>query len=136
VFVVREKLAEQGLTPATIKLILPSWRQGIKVQYNFYLKKWLAYCNERALNIFSPSESEALEFLRVLYHKGLSYSAINTAQSAQSSVLLMGTDTPFGQLPIVKHFMKGIFELRPSFPKHKDIWDLHIVFWYRNMHPN
>ena len=52
------------------------------------------------------------------------------------TVLQMGTDTPFGQLPIVKHFMKGIFELRPSFPKHKDIWDLHIVFCYRNMHPN
>ena len=46
----------------------------------------------------------------------------------------MGTDTPFGQLSKVKRFMKGIFELRPSFPKHKNIWDLHVVFChFRNL---
>ena len=129
-FVVREKLADQGSTPATIEIILSSWRQDTKMQYNLHLKKWLAYCNERALNIFSTSVSEALEFLSVLYHKGLSCSAINTARSALSSVLLTGTDTSFSQLPIVKRFMNDIFKLIPSFPKHKDIWDLHIVYFY------
>ena len=79
VFVVRVKLAEQGFTPATFKTILSS----IKMQYNFYLEKWLVYCNERALNIFSPSVSEALEFLSVLYQNGPSY---RTARSALSPV--------------------------------------------------
>ena len=26
--------------------------------------------------------------------------------------------------------MKGIFELRPAFPRHKEIWDLNLVFDY------
>ena len=95
-FVVREKLTEQGFSPATIEIILSSWRKGTQRQYNLYLQKWLVNCNERAFNI-SRAVSEALEFLSFLYQKGLSYSAINTVRSALSSVLLMSTDTPFGQ---------------------------------------
>ena len=71
VFVVKEKLlaTEQGFSPATIEIFLLSWRQGTKMQYNLYFRKWLAYCNERSLNIFSPSVSEALDFPSLLYHK-------------------------------------------------------------------
>lgn len=57
-----------------------------------------------------------------------SYSAINTAKSALSSFLHLGTDISFGKLPIVKRFMKGIFEQRATFPRHQDIWDLNPVF--------
>jgi len=129
-FVVREKLTGQGFSPSTINIILSSWRKGTQSQYNSSLQKWLLFCREHHTSIFSPSVSEALDFLTSLYHKGLSYSAINTARSALSSVLLLGTDTPFGQLPIVTRFMKGIFELRPAFPRHKEIWDLNLVFDY------
>ena len=31
---------------------------------------------------------------------------------------------------MVKRFLKGVYELRPSFPKHKDIWDLKLIFDY------
>ena len=57
-----------------------------------------------------------------------SYSSINTAKSALSSFLQLDTDTSFGKLPIVKRFMKGVFEQRPTFPRHQDIWDLKPVF--------
>lgn len=35
---------------------------------------------------------------------------------------------PFGQLPDVKRFMKGIFELRPALPRYKSNWDVSLVF--------
>ena len=57
-----------------------------------------------------------------------SYSSINTAKSAHSSFLQLDTDTFFGKFPIVKRFMKGVFEQRPTFPRHQDIWDLKPVF--------
>ena len=37
---------------------------------------------------------------------------------------------PFGELPIVRRFMKGVYELRPTFPKHKEIWDVKILLYY------
>ena len=129
-FAIREKLTGQGFSPSTINIILSSWRKGTQSQYNSSLQKWLLFCREHHTSIFSLSVSEALDFLTSLYHKGLSYSAINTARSALSSVLLLGTDTSFSQLPIVTRFMKGIFELRPAFPRHKEIWDLNLVFDY------
>jgi len=43
---------------------------------------------------------------------------------------------PFGQLPIVKRFMKGIFELHPALPRYKSIWDVSIVFNYFRKRPS
>ena len=49
-----------------------------------------------------------------------------------SSILQLNINSsiPFGQLPIVRRFMKGLFELRPALPRYKSIWDLNIVFNY------
>ena len=35
----------------------------------------------------------------------------------------------------MKRFMKGIFELRPTFPKYKSIWDVNVVFEYMRTQP-
>ena len=52
-----------------------------------------------------------MSFLSELFHSSLSYSYINTARSVLYS-LLQSDDTPiaFGKFPIVKRFMKGVFE--------------------------
>ena len=79
----------------------------------------------------------ALDFLATLFHSGLSYSSINTARSALSSILQVNNNSlPFGQLPIVQRFMKGIYELRPSFPKYTSVWDLKIVLNYFRSQPS
>eukprot|EP00794_Sanderia_malayensis_P006608 gene6608-7357_t len=118
-FVVRQKLASQGLSFS---------------QYKTSLKKWIDFCENHAIHIFQPSVPKALEFLVTLFHNGASYSTVNTARSAVSSILLFGGETPFGQLPIIKHFMKGVYELRPNFPKQNDIWDLKVIFDYFRTH--
>jgi len=66
----------------------------------------------------------------MLYDCGLSYSSINTARSMLSSFLQTDTTLTFGQFPLVKRFMKGIFELRPALPRYKSTWDLSTVLNY------
>ena len=73
----------------------------------------------------------AVGLLSMLYGKGSSYSTINTALSMLSFILQFNSNLslPFGQLPVVKRFMKGIFEPRPALPRYKSIWDVSLA-WY------
>jgi len=34
----------------------------------------------------------------------------------------------FASIPIVKRFMRGVFQLRPSLPRYKSVWNVHSVF--------
>ena len=57
---------------------------------------------------------------------------MNTARSMLSSVLQLNINSslPVGQLPIVKRFMKGIYELCPSLPRYTAAWDLSTALNY------
>ena len=73
-------------------------------------------------------------FLMELYKAGLSYSTINTARSALSTVV----DIPnFGSNSIVSRFMKGVFETRKPAPKYTTVWDVSVVLRYlADLYPN
>ena len=62
----------------------------------------------------------------MLHESGLSYSTVNTARSMLSSVrqLNIHSSLPVGQLPIVKRFMKMIYELHPSLSRYTATRDL------------
>ena len=76
-----------------------------------------------------------MQFLSDMFHSGLSYSSINTARSVLSSLLYLDNSSiPFGQLPIAKRFMKGIFELCPSLPKYTTTWNVNLAFEYIRKH--
>ena len=81
--------------------------------------------------MFSPPLPLALSFLSALHKSGLSYSSINTTRSVLSSLLSWNDhQIPFGQLPIVKRFMKGVFESRPALPRYSSTWNVNDVFTY------
>ena len=127
----REKLQVKGFTKDTIDIILSSWRDGTKSQYQSVAKRWFEFCEKNECDAISPTLPLALGFLSELFNSGLSYSYINTARSALSSILCCNnTSIPFGQLPIVKRFMKGVFETRPSLPRYSSTWDINIAFNY------
>ena len=65
-----------------------------------------------------------MSFLSQLFHSGLSYSYNKTARSVLLYLLQLDGHIPFGQLPIVKRFMKGIFEKRPALPRYSSTWDV------------
>ena len=65
------------------------------------------------------------------------YSTVNTARSMLSFVLELNINSslPAGQLPIVKRFMKGIYELRPSLPRYTATWDFRTFAPIVSAHP-
>lgn len=72
-----------------------------------------------------------------LFQSGQGYSVLNTARSALSTFIVSPTGLTIGNSPLVKRFMKGVFELRPSIPRYKYIWDVSIVLnFIGNFYPN
>lgn len=66
----------------------------------------------------------------------IGYSSINTARSALSSVLTFNDCTTFGTHPLVKRFMKGVYEQRPTLPRYTSTWDVNIVLEFLRCLPN
>ena len=62
-----------------------------------------------------------LEFLVDLFDSGIVYSCINTARSALSAILCQNSAVTVGNSPIIKRFMKGVFQLRPTRPRYNFI---------------
>ena len=84
---VRGSFSHYHFTEEVTDILMVSWRRGTKKQYATYVKKWMAFCRERKINCSSPPLSDALQFLSGLFHKGLSYSTLNTARSALSTIV-------------------------------------------------
>ena len=80
------------------------------------------------------SVNEVLGFLHDLFTKGLSYSAVNSARSALSNYF-MGenlSDSEFSVAthPLIKRYMKGVFNSRSPSPRYSEIWDVQPVLSY------
>ena len=68
---------------------------------------------------------EFLDYLTELYNNKLSYSVINTARSAVSSIVICkNRGETIGSHCLVSRFMKGCYELRPPTPRYNEIWDV------------
>ena len=117
--------------------IIQGWRGGTRKQYASYLKRWELYCGERKIDPFSASVIQSVNFLSELYQKHqLSYSALNTARSALSPIIVPSWGGTFGSHPLVTRFLRGVFNTRPSLPRYQEIWDISIVFTFlRSLHP-
>ena len=101
-----------------------SWRDSTKCQYDSYTKQFCVFCKRIKVNPLKATVSQGLEFLHSLHVRGLSYSSINTARSAISSFLSIGSrKIEFGSHKLVCQYMKGIFNLKPSLPRYTSIWD-------------
>ena len=81
-------------------------------------------------------EKEVVEFFTELFENGSSYTAINTARSALSTILCNDQGLTIGKYNSVRRFLKGVFELRPPMPRYQCIWDANIVLEFlRNWYP-
>ena len=70
---------------------------------------------------------DGMNFLAKLFQSSVGYSAINTARSALSLILILPDNTTFGSHPLVSRLLKVVFELRPALPKYQSIWDISVV---------
>ena len=125
-----QSIQDRGISEVAAKLIMASWRDGTKKKYSTYITKWQKFCNQRQISHIQPSVVYVLDFLTLLYQQGLTYSAINTAQSALSSYITLENGTCVGKHPLVSQLMKGIFQEKPPRPKYTEICDVSIVLSY------
>ena len=121
----RESFQEQGFSEPTTEMLLKSWRGATKKQYAPHITKWVHFCSEREVDKFSPPVNMIIEFLKELFDKGLGYSALNTARSALSSIVL--SEKPIGEHPLVCRFVKAVFQERPTKPRYNVTWDVSLV---------
>lgn len=113
--------------------MLASLSNNTMQQYNVSYKLWWEFCNAENGNTFDRSIPRILSFLSEQYRKGTSYGSLNSHRSALS--LLLGNNV--GSDDRVKRLLKGVFKLKPSFPKYSSTWDPQIVLNYvSNWYPN
>ena len=127
---IRKSFETAGLSAEVTDVLMSSWRAATKKQYSAYLEKWMDFCGKGKVDKYSPTINQALLFLKLLQDKGLSYSAINTARSALSTVVSIPGCLTFGTHPLVTRFMKGIYEKLKPQPKYTQIWDVSKVLTY------
>lgn len=92
-------------------------------QYHAPLKSWHKFCVDFRKNEFNPKITDVIHFLYGIKAGGASYGTLNTYRSALSLV----TIDKIGEHPLVSRFMKGSFREKPTRPKYKATWDVHIV---------
>ena len=135
--VVRDSLRTRGVSEKASAVILNSWRGTTQKQYQVYLKKWYSFCSKRGFDPCSVSPVKALDFLAELFEQGLGYSALNTARSALSQVLAPQAGVLFGELPLTKQIMKGVFQVKSSLPRYTITWDPGLLLRFLRSHsPN
>ena len=88
------------------------------------------FCSSRGFDPYKAIPAQALDFMTDLFEQGLGYSAMNTVRSALSQVLHSPTGVPFGELPTVKQFLKGVFQEKPTLPRYSVTWDPAILLSY------
>lgn len=70
------------------------------------------------------SASSLLDFLSECFQSGSSYGTLNSHRSAIS---LISTNDNIGHDNRIKRFFKGIFKLKPAFPRYNITWDPNVV---------
>ena len=109
--IVRRSYQDQGLSDEVIDVLLKAWRDSTVKQYKGVLVKWTQFCARRSTSSTNSDVVEVLEFFNSLDKNSTSYSAINTARSALSSVVTLRKFS-VGTHPLVSKFMKGVFNKR------------------------
>lgn len=88
-------------------------------QYSRPLRNWWSFCKKNGVQFFSPTSTQALEFLAKELQGANSYSTLNTARSAISLI----SRNEIGNHPLVKRFCKGAGAIKPPRPRYDFVWD-------------
>ncbi|XP_044179688.1 uncharacterized protein LOC122961167 [Acropora millepora] len=120
------------------KLQTPFYHHGEREPKSSTKRTWIGgqSSDSRGLNPISATVTQGINFLAELMSHNIGYSGINTARSALSSVLTVHDCSTFGTHPLVKRFMKGVFENRPSLPRYACTWDVSTVLKFLSSLPN
>ena len=115
---------------------MSSWRSGTRKQYGTYIQQWIEFGDKQESDFLHTSVGKVLDFLTMLYKKGLSYTAVNTTRSALSSLLSLPDGSTIGKHLLVSRLvLKGIFHNSPLQPRYSTVWDVNTVLTHFQQMP-
>lgn len=121
---------------ATGIVVIPRW--PTQVWYSMAMRMLIScpvLLQHNARLLLLPSHPQKVNFLADLVKSGVGYSGVNTARSAISTILVISDSATFGTHPLVKRFLKGVFEQKPSLPRYETIWDVSQVLTHLRSYP-
>ena len=120
-----------GISKQAQEILEASWRPLTRKRYAGHVQWFTQYCHQRNVDPFQATTKTGIEYLTKYFHTGVGYSSVSTATSVLSTIIKTENDIPFGELPLVCRFLKGVFNLRPALPKYSTTWDVSVVLKYR-----
>ena len=129
---VRKSFGKQfNLSSGVVDLIMKSWLEGTTKRYAPHLRRWFSFCSENGLQPLNADVRSGAEFLTQYFRKSsCEYSSVNTARSALSSILPATNGFTFGEQPLIKRLLRGMFKERPTFPRYTVTYDVKHVLDY------
>ena len=127
---IRKRYVDLNLSSNVVYLVMYSWSKGTQKQYSLHINRWFNYYTRHNRDPFDSSLNQGAEFLAEYFHEGVSYSIVNTARSALSSVFPAKDGTPFGKDPLIARLLRSMFKQRPSLPRYTVTYDVAKVLQY------
>ena len=127
---IRKRYVDLNLSNNLVDLVMNSWSKGIEKHYSSHINRWFDYCTRHNIDPFDSSVNQGAEFLAEYFHEGVSYSMVNTARSALSSVFPAKEGTLFGKHPLIIRLLRVMFKQRPSLPRYTVTYDVEKVLQY------
>ena len=133
---IRKKLSNEKLSDGVITLLMKSWSSGTCNQYSPHINRWMIFCVENKVDPVTADVRMGAEFLtQYFYQTTVDYSSLNTARSALSTIIEPTNGVTFGNHPLIKILLKGIFKERPTLPRYTVTYDVNKVFLYMKSLP-
>ena len=125
---IRQREGNTGISEEAINVMGHAIRPRTKSVYKSAWSAYVRWCGERSVDPFQESVPVLLDYLtHLLQTRKLCYRSINVHRSAVSYHVQTATTAPLGSHPLVRKFMKGVFNLKPPQPRHIDVWDVSIL---------
>ena len=126
---IRERFCYPGISSDTADIILSSWRDNTRKKYEGILKRWQDFSTRRGENPIYPNINTVLVFLTKLFKENkLQYRTLASIRSALSTTIIIEGFNTLSDHPLIKRFMKGVFNLRPPKPRYNFTWDVQRIF--------
>ncbi|KAJ8914745.1 hypothetical protein NQ315_017456 [Exocentrus adspersus] len=117
--ILKQAFLRKNIPNSAVDVLISSITKNTLKQYNNCYKKWWIHCKQNEHQMYTYNLQSALEFLHFHFSSGVSYSTLNCYKSALSLIL----DINDSDERILKRFLKGAFNIKPSSPRYSITWD-------------
>ena len=126
----RKTLEIEGISSSATRLISMSRRVGSIAGYESAWNKWISWCCRQQIHPVRAPISGILNYLSILFEKGLQHRTINSHHSVISAYHNYVDGKPVGKHPRVCALLTGVFNQRPPQPRYTFVWDVEILLVY------